>query len=326
MKGTIPMNHPELAQNIHQASLTCGFDHCGIIPLDDLNGFKELYQKRIRQVPSSAAFYQAMSGLTKTKRRFPWAKSFIICTYWYGNYRFPKALQGRYAKAYFLSPEENHKDGYDLGRFEQWFDGQGIRWEGGNQFGHLSVGPLRYAAMMAGLGIIRKNNFFYTEKGSYVNLVGYVIDRECRLIHHSELKPCSESCSLCQKACKTKALAAPYIFDPMKCVSFWTTFGKGVVPPFLKKEMFEQWICGCDHCQDACPYNFKHDWSTGEPFSDLEEIAPDLIPERILELPDEYLVKHVIPKTDRHMKPSDVPVLRRNAARAIQFCKNNGKG
>ncbi len=68
------MGHSELAQDIYQTALMCGFDRCGIISLDDLRGFKELYQKRMRQVPSGAAFYQAMSGLTKTKKRFPWAK------------------------------------------------------------------------------------------------------------------------------------------------------------------------------------------------------------------------------------------------------------
>lgn len=302
--------------------LAHGFDNCGIIPLEYLDGFRQRYQERIHRVPSSAFIYKVVGELTETKKRFPWAKSIVICTYWFGKYSYPKEMQGRYAKAYFLSPEPHQKNGYDQDGLEQWFEEHGIRCEGGEQFSHLSIGPLRYAAMMAGLGIIRKNNFFYTEKGSYVNLVGYVIDRECSLIHHSKLKPCSESCTLCQKSCRTKALKAPYTMSPLKCVSFWNTFGKGMVPFFLKSEMFEEWICGCDNCQDACPYNLKQNWDEGEKFSDLEEIAPNLLPEQLLKMPNDYLAKHVIPKTANHMHLSDIPVLRRNAKRVLRYRKN----
>lgn len=43
--------------------------------------------------------------------------------------------------------------------------------------------------------------------------------------------------------------------DPGNCVSFLTTFGKGNVPEHLDEGMLEEWICGCDNCQDTCPYN-----------------------------------------------------------------------
>lgn len=316
------MNQLSIEENIRQTALLCGFENCGIIPLAYLDGFQKHYRERIRKVPSSAVLYKSMEGLTKTKKRFPWAKSLVICTYWYGKYCFPKELRGRYAKAFFLWPEGKRKEGYDLKRFEQWFADQGIHAEGGDQFSHFSVGPLRHAAVMAGLGIIRKNNFFYTEKGSYYNLVAYVIDQECELVHTCKLKPCSDSCTLCQEACKTKALKAPYTMNPLKCVSSLTTFGKGLIPPFLKKEMFEEWICGCDNCQDACPHNRKHNWDEGEDFSDLKELAPQLIPERVQELSDDYLIEHVISKTANHLQPSDAYVLRKNAKRAFNFQKN----
>lgn len=79
--------------------------------------------------------------------------------------QFPPSLQGKYGKAFFLSPSNSVcKESLTARRdFEMWFKEQGIRCEGGDQFGHPSIGPLRYAAMMAGLGIIRKNNFFKKE-------------------------------------------------------------------------------------------------------------------------------------------------------------------
>ncbi len=189
----------------------------------------------------------------------------------------------------------------------------GVHWDGINSF------PLRWAAMQAGLGIVRKNNFFYTASGSWVGLMGYVTDVEGELIHDaSSLRPCSEKCNLCQRACKSHALSAPYTMNPMRCVSFWTTFGKGVVPDFLDEGMFGEWICGCDDCQDACPHKRRHDWDAGEPFSDLEEIAPMMAPEHLVEQPDEFIETHIIPKTDNHLQPGDAHVLREGAARAIR--------
>lgn len=310
-----------LSERIRQAAISCGFENCGIISIDAMDGFAQRLQERTKNVPSSKPFYLALEELAQTKKRFPWAKSIIVCTYYYGQFRFPKQLQGYYAKDYFLKPEEGSTQGYDASSFEAKLEEMGLRFAGGSQFSHTSIGPLRYAAMMAGLGIIRKNNFFYTEKGSHYRLVGYVIDRECELIHENALKPCSESCTLCQQACKTKSLSAPYTMNPLNCVSFWTSFGKGVVPPHLKEEMFETWICGCDNCQDACPYNKRKNWEEGKSFSDLEELADALAPENILTQSDAYLMEHIIAKTDNHLKPSDTAVIRRNAKRALQFVK-----
>jgi len=314
-----------LAEQISRAALDCGFERCGIVPLDELEGFSERLREREEKVPSSKKFYHFPHGLDKTRERFPWAKAMVICSFWYGKYRYPAQLQGRYAKDFFLKPEGHMGRGYDRAEFERRLTQLGVRFEGGEQFLYYSVGPLRYAAARAGLGIVRKNNFFYTEKGSHNLLLGYVIDRECSLVHTSECRPCPAGCDLCQRACKTRALSAPYTFSPYQCVSFWTTFGRGEVPAFLREEMFEEWICGCDNCQDACPFNRTHDWSVGEPIPELEELAEQLTPKRAAEQSDEFLISHVISRTDNHLTPADAPVLRKNARRAAGFGERKPK-
>lgn len=220
--------------DIQNQALHCGFDRCGIIPISALDGFSGLYQKRLMDVPESRYFYESVKNLNNTRERFPWAKSIVILVFDYSKFRFPKELQGKYGKAFFLEPEKRSSARFDLEKLEEWFCENGIRAEGGEHFGSSSIGPLRYMAMKAGLGIIRKNNFFYTENGSYNNLFGYVIDKDCELIQTCDILPCSEKCDLCRKACKTKALEGPYTINPFKCISYLTTFGNSDVPDGLR--------------------------------------------------------------------------------------------
>lgn len=306
----------ETAEKIRVQVLRCGFDRCGIIPISMLDGFGQLYQKRISDIPESLHFYQGAGGLDKTKERFPWAKSIVILVFDYGKFRYPGEMRGRYGKAFFLEPGKKSGARFDLEKLEAWFQENGIRAEGGEHYGSGSIGPLRYMAMKAGLGIIRKNNFFYTENGSYNNLFGYVIDEECELLQTCNIPPCSEKCDLCRKACKTKALASPYTMNPFKCVSFLTTFGNCNVPDGLTDEMYAEWVCGCDNCQDACPYNRRHDWDQGIVLPELENLAATILPENYNALTDDFLIRNVIPKTANHLQAKDISALRKNAARS----------
>ena len=140
-------------------------------------------------------------------------------------------------------------------------------------------------------------------------------------MHECNLRPCADTCTLCQKACPTKALSAPYTMNPLSCVSFWTTFGQGAIPPHLTASQFSTWLCGCDACQDACPYNRLHDWSRGEDFPGLAEAEPLMQPESLLSASDDVLIQNVIPKADLHISPDQVQTLRVNAARVLAALK-----
>ncbi len=111
--------------------------------------------------------------------------------------------------------------------------------------------------------------------------------------------------------------------NPMACVSFWTTFGKSVLPPFFKKEQFDEWICGCDACQDACPHNRKKDWSEGEEFPGLRELVPLLEPANLIAATDEELRERIIPKTADHVAANQTETLRRGAKRVLKYDKQN---
>ena len=150
--------------------------------------------------------------------------------------------------------------------------------------------------MKAGLGIIRKNNFLYTEQGSFVMLEGFVIDESCKLRQHHDLKPCAPQCRLCQDHCPTRALSAPFTMNPLKCVSFWNTFGKSQLPPTLPEKTMGSWVVGCDACQNACPYNripaAKPEKETPEK---VNLALPWLDPERLKTAPDSVLQDQILP-------------------------------
>ena len=308
-----------LAQEIYDKALECGYDSCGIVPLDALDFYKERLIKRLEDVPESKEVYAHSKDFLALKEKYPWAQSIVVCTEYFGDYKFPVSLRNRYAKGLLLSLLNiPHSDEFKRRQsFEVWLGENGIRYIGGETAKPAGIIPLRPASVAAGLGIYRKNNFFYGPKGSSYELVGYLIDESCEYIQQLEIPPCPDSCDLCQQGCKTKSLSAPFTMNPLTCVSFINTFGDGKLPDSVTEDMLEAWILGCDNCQDACPFNADHDWSIGLDYPGLDELEPLLQPEYILKASDEEIIKKLIPKFCFHLTDKQIPLLRKSAKRAI---------
>ena len=182
----------DLGKTIHEKALEYGYDNCGVISLEAFGDYKERLKERIEKFPEAAAILG--TSFTNLKENYPWAKSAIICTEYYGKYKFPASLQGIYAKSFLLSsdvPEYPNRKGKE--HFEKWMTSKSIHYEGGKTNMPGKIFPLRQAAVVAGLGIFRKNNFFYGPKGSWYGLEGYLIDSSCEYIQEIKLKPCSET-------------------------------------------------------------------------------------------------------------------------------------
>jgi epoxyqueuosine reductase len=62
------------------------------------------------------------------------------------------------------------------------------------------------------------------------------------------------SCTACIEACPTDAIYEPYKVDGSKCISYYTIELKEQIPA-TEKGKFEDWMFGCDICQDVCPWN-----------------------------------------------------------------------
>jgi len=112
----------------------------------------------------------------------------------------------------------------------------------------------RYWAMKAGLGWLGKNqNLILPGSGSYFLLGELLIDLE--LDYSAPMKSCCGSCTKCLEACPTKAIDG-HCLDARRCLSYLTIEKKGSFSEQETKMVGENdWIFGCDICQEVCPWN-----------------------------------------------------------------------
>ncbi len=109
-------------------------------------------------------------------------------------------------------------------------------------------------AKRSGLGWIGKNTLLLNKnRGSYFFLAELITDLE--LDYDSPVKDHCGTCTRCIDACPTDAiLDNGYILDASKCISYLTIELKNNIPPAYKNDM-QDWIFGCDICQEVCPWN-----------------------------------------------------------------------
>lgn len=109
-------------------------------------------------------------------------------------------------------------------------------------------------AKKSGLGWIGKNaNLLNNKSGSFFFLGELIVDIELAYDHPFSADHCG-TCTRCLDACPTEAIVAPYIVDGSKCISYLTIELKEEIPTSFKNKM-DNWMFGCDVCQDVCPWN-----------------------------------------------------------------------
>ncbi|MGB5652934.1 MAG: tRNA epoxyqueuosine(34) reductase QueG [Robiginitalea sp.] len=108
-------------------------------------------------------------------------------------------------------------------------------------------------AARSGLGWIGKHsNLLTKEVGSYYFIAELILDLD--LDYDYPVTNHCGTCTACIDACPTEAIVQPYVVDGSKCISYYTIELKNEFPSDLTAP-FEDWIFGCDICQDVCPWN-----------------------------------------------------------------------
>jgi epoxyqueuosine reductase len=161
----------------------------------------------------------------------------------------------------------------------------------------------RAAAARAGLGWYGKNTMVLVPGyGSWVMLGELVVDVEIE--PDAPLRPRCGRCTACIDVCPTGALVGPYTLHTPRCISFLTIELRGPIPRELRPLM-DNWVFGCDLCQEICPYT-----GAARPVSD-----PDFQPERI---------EHCFPALDWLLRMTEEEFREVYRGRAVLRAKRSG--
>ncbi len=122
---------------------------------------------------------------------------------------------------------------------------------------YVDTGPLmdKAWAVNSGLGWFGKHsNVINRNYGSWFFIANIICNTEFNY-SNIEVDHCG-SCTACIDECPTSAIVSDYVVDANKCISYLTIENKGDIPEKFQ-DKFDNWIFGCDICQDVCPWNNK---------------------------------------------------------------------
>lgn len=109
-------------------------------------------------------------------------------------------------------------------------------------------------AKKSGLGWVGKNGNVISKKtGSFFFLAELIIDLELEYDQNIQTDHCG-TCTRCINACPTEAIISAAVVDANKCISYLTIELKDEISTQFQGKM-ENWMFGCDICQDVCPWN-----------------------------------------------------------------------
>ncbi|WP_421810844.1 tRNA epoxyqueuosine(34) reductase QueG [Flagellimonas sp.] len=120
-------------------------------------------------------------------------------------------------------------------------------------------------AARSGLGWIGKHSNLLTQQvGSFYFIAELIVDLD--LEYDTPTTDHCGTCTACIDACPTEAIVEPYVVDGSKCISYFTIELKNEIPTEFKGKL-DDWMFGCDVCQDVCPWN-RFSKSHSEPLFD----------------------------------------------------------
>ena len=280
--------------DIKNKALELGFSACGVIRPDSFHDYTRFLDERVKTFPESQKLYEPLYANASLPED---AKSVIVCTMSYNQYKVPESLEGRIGKCYLFDTRIAYSSEYRAkAEFEEYLKISGINVVKCNV-------PARLAAAKAGLGKFGHNNFIYsTEHGSYIWIDTWAVDKELEYDPPAEniyLSACN-NCDKCIKSCPTKALSGSFSMNRGKCITYLVCNAKKILYPndVLDEETRSQiglWLYGCDLCQDACPLN-RGKLKGQEEYPLLEEFEEFLKPETIMEMDEDTYRKTVNPR------------------------------
>ena len=257
---------------IKQTAVNLGFEFCGIAKAAFLNeDAKRLESWLNKGMHGNMHYMQNYFDLrTDPTKLVPGAKSVITLLL---NY-FPEKLQNNAIPK--VAKYAYGEDYHDVIRekLNAFFKILKVGIGDINGRGFVDSAPVleRTWAQKAGLGWIGKNgNLINKKQGSYFFIASLIVD--VALDYDDEYaKDYCGSCTRCIDHCPTEAILPEKVVDGSKCISYFTIELKDALIPDKMKGKFDNWLFGCDVCQDVCPWNRFAKTTSEEKFNVVPQI------------------------------------------------------
>lgn len=241
---------------IKQKAFELGFEEVGISKAGFLDEEAKKLELWLNQGKHGSMAYMAnhFDLRTDPRKLVPGAKSVISLSYNYYTEAQQKDPEAPKIAKYAYGRDYHKVIRKKLKQFLQFIQEE-IGEVSGRGFVDSAPVMERTWAQKSGLGWIGKNSLMLTKgKGSYFFLAELILDVD--LIYDGPVKDYCGSCTKCIDACPTEAIYAPYQVDGSKCISYLTIELKDKIPAEFKDKM-ENWMYGCDICQEVCPINAR---------------------------------------------------------------------
>jgi epoxyqueuosine reductase len=249
-----------------------GFDHCGVARAVKLDADAARLENWLRKGYQGTMHYMEkyFDLRTDPAKLVPGAKSVVTLL---KNY-FPSEKQQQEApriSAYAYGNDYHEVIKPKLLEFlalirEQLGDIQGR--------GFVDSAPVleRTWAQRSGLGWVGKNgNLINKQSGSFYFIATLITDLPLEYDDPFAKDYCG-TCTRCIDACPTAAILPDKVVDGSRCISYFTIELKELLIPGEMKGKFDNWMFGCDTCQDVCPWNRFSQPHTEPAFTPMPEI------------------------------------------------------
>jgi epoxyqueuosine reductase len=248
------LNTTRHTQLIKQKALELGFSFCGVSKAEFLEAEAPEVEKWLENNMHGQMQYMAnhFDMRLDPRKLVPGAKAVVSLLY---NYYSPLKQKDQMAPVIskYAYGEDYHEVVKNKLRQLLSFIREQIGEVGGRAFVDSAPVLERAWAARSGLGWIGKNSNLINKKaGSFFFLAELIIDLE--LDYDRPATDHCGTCTACIDACPTEAIVAPQVIDGSKCISYFTIELREQIPASMKGR-FDNWMFGCDTCQDVCPWN-----------------------------------------------------------------------
>jgi epoxyqueuosine reductase len=266
----------QYTQQIKAKALSLGFDFCGVANADFLEDEAPRLETWLKNGMHGQMNYMANHFDKRLDPRLlvDDAKSVLtVLLNYYPEQTLPQAPDD-YKISKYAYGEDYHFVIKDKLKSLLAFIQEEIGEVGGRAFVDSAPVMDKAWAKRSGLGWVGKHtNLINRTMGSYFFIGELILDLE--LEPDGPITDYCGTCTRCIDACPTDAIVGPYVVDGSKCISYFTIELKEAIPNDVRGQ-FDNWIFGCDICQDVCPWNRfarPHQTDAFRPHPSLETLS-----------------------------------------------------